>query len=161
MTAFAVTGASGQLSQLVVADLLDRGVAPADLVAVVRDATKARSLAEGGVQVGVAAYDQPDTLRAAFAGVDRLLLARRAVRHVPRGCRSTESAGRPSAAVPRRVAGGLPGRAARRRARRGHRRLRDSAGGRHGELDGDPADLERLLGRPATDLRTAVTRLVG
>ena len=30
-----------------------------------------------------------------------------------------------------------------------------------GELDVDPADLERLLGRPATDLRTAVRALVG
>ena len=38
MTILALTGATGQL---VVADLLARGVAPADLVAVVRDATKA------------------------------------------------------------------------------------------------------------------------
>ncbi len=41
MTILALTGATGQLGQLVVADLLARGVAPADLVAVVRDATKA------------------------------------------------------------------------------------------------------------------------
>jgi NAD(P)H dehydrogenase (quinone) len=30
-----------------------------------------------------------------------------------------------------------------------------------GELDVEPTDLERLLGRPATDLRTALTALVG
>jgi NAD(P)H dehydrogenase (quinone) len=30
-----------------------------------------------------------------------------------------------------------------------------------GELDVAPTDLEALLGRPATDLRTALTELVG
>ena len=74
MTTYAVTGATGQLGRLVVADLLDRGVAPSDLVAVVRDAAKAQPLAEAGVQVRVADYDQPDALRTALAGVDRLQL---------------------------------------------------------------------------------------
>lgn len=74
MTTYALTGATGQLGTLVVTELLSRGVAPSDLVAVVRDAAKAQPLAEAGVQVRVADYDQPDALRTALAGVDRLLL---------------------------------------------------------------------------------------
>lgn len=87
MTTYALTGATGQLGQLVVPELLSRGVAPSDLVAVVRDAARASSLADTGVQVRVADYDQPETLRAALAGVDRLLLisspavGRRAAQH--------------------------------------------------------------------------------
>jgi NAD(P)H dehydrogenase (quinone) len=74
MTTIAVTGATGQLGRIVVSSLLDRGVDPAQLVAVVRDPAKATDLAERGVQVRVADYTDPDALRAAFAGVDRLLL---------------------------------------------------------------------------------------
>lgn len=87
MTILALTGATGQLGQLVVADLLARGVAPADLVAVVRDATKAQPLADAGVQVRIADYEDPTALEAALAGVDRLLLisgsavGRRATQH--------------------------------------------------------------------------------
>lgn len=74
MTTIAVTGATGQLGRLVVSSLLDRGVDPARVVAVVRDPAKAADLAERGVEVRVADYTEPDALRAAFAGVDRLLL---------------------------------------------------------------------------------------
>ena len=74
MTTYALTGATGQLGQLVVSELLARGVAPSELVAVVRDATKAQPLADAGVQVRVADYDQTDALRTALADVDRLLL---------------------------------------------------------------------------------------
>ena len=74
MTTYALTGATGQLGTLVVAQLLDRGVTPSDLVAVVRDAAKATSLSDAGVQVRIADYDQRDALRTALTGVDRLLL---------------------------------------------------------------------------------------
>ena len=74
MTTYALTGATGQLGQLAVAELLGRGTAPGEIVAVVRDAAKAQALAGAGVQVRVADYDQPDALRTALAGVDRLLL---------------------------------------------------------------------------------------
>ncbi|MGW0019414.1 SDR family oxidoreductase [Rhodococcus sp. NPDC003382] len=70
----AVTGATGNLGCLTIAALLERGVAAADIVAVVRDAAKAAELAEKGVQVRVADYDDADALRVAFAGVDKLLL---------------------------------------------------------------------------------------
>lgn len=74
MTTIAVTGATGHLGRLVVSSLLDRGVDPARIVAVVRDAAKAADLADRGVGIRVADYTDPDALRAAFVGVDRLLL---------------------------------------------------------------------------------------
>ena len=69
-----VTGASGHLGRLVVDDLLARGVPAGDIVAVVRDPAKVADLAERGVQVRQADYDRPETLPAALAGTDRLLL---------------------------------------------------------------------------------------
>ncbi len=69
-----VTGASGHLGRLVVDDLLTRGVPAGDIVAVVRDPAKVADLAERGVQVRQADYDRPETLPAALAGTDRLLL---------------------------------------------------------------------------------------
>lgn len=74
MTVYAVTGATGRLGRLVVEDLLSRGVPAADLVAVVRTPAKAADLAERGVQVREGDYSRPETLPAALAGVQRLLL---------------------------------------------------------------------------------------
>ena len=73
MPTYAVTGATGQFGRLAVLALLDRGVPAEDVVAVVRNATKAQPLAGRGVQVRVADYDDAEALRAALAGVDRLL----------------------------------------------------------------------------------------
>ncbi|WP_072805963.1 SDR family oxidoreductase [Rhodococcoides yunnanense] len=70
----AVTGATGHLGALVVDGLLARGVAANDVVAIVRDAEKARSLADRGVQVRVANYTDTAALTTALAGVDKLLL---------------------------------------------------------------------------------------
>lgn len=68
-----VTGATGALGRLVVADLLTR--VPADrIVAVVRDAAKAADLAEQGVELRVADYDDPASLTRAFRKGDRVLL---------------------------------------------------------------------------------------
>lgn len=69
----AVTGATGALGSLVIDSLLARHEAR-DLVAVVRDPAKAQSLADRGVEVRVASYDEPARLRAALEGVDTLLL---------------------------------------------------------------------------------------
>ncbi|MFI9489347.1 NAD(P)H-binding protein [Promicromonospora sp. NPDC052451] len=74
MTTYAVTGATGHLGHLVVAELLSRGVPAADVVAVVRTPDKAADLAARGVQVREGDYDRPETLPAALAGVQRLLL---------------------------------------------------------------------------------------
>ncbi|WP_067668113.1 SDR family oxidoreductase [Nocardia miyunensis] len=68
----AVTGASGQLGRLVVEALLRRNAGP--VVAIVRDPSKVADLAERGVQVRQASYDDAEALDRALAGVDRLLL---------------------------------------------------------------------------------------
>ncbi|WP_063002749.1 SDR family oxidoreductase [Nocardia mikamii] len=68
----AVTGASGQLGRLVVEALLNRNAGP--VVAVVRDPAKVADLAERGVQVRQAAYDDPEALDRALVDVDRVLL---------------------------------------------------------------------------------------
>lgn len=68
-----VTGASGQLGRLVIASLLD-SVPAGEIVAAVRDPAKVQDLAARGVQVRQADYDRPDTLAAAFAGADKVLL---------------------------------------------------------------------------------------
>ncbi len=68
-----VTGASGQLGRLVIEELL--GDVPADqVVALVRDPAKVSDLAARGVQVRAADYNRPETLDAALAGLDKLLL---------------------------------------------------------------------------------------
>jgi NAD(P)H dehydrogenase (quinone) len=68
-----VTGASGHLGRLAVADLLDRGVPAEQLVAVVRTPEKAADLAAKGVQVRIGDYDDPATLGPALAGTRKLL----------------------------------------------------------------------------------------
>jgi len=70
----AVTGATGQLGRLVIDQLIARGVPAARIVAAVRSPSKAADLAARGVAVREADYSRPDTLQAAFAGVDRVLL---------------------------------------------------------------------------------------
>ncbi|WP_431960888.1 SDR family oxidoreductase [Actinacidiphila sp. bgisy160] len=68
-----VTGATGQLGRLVVDRLLADG--PAERVAaVVRDADKAADLASRGVELRVADYDAPATLKGAFRAGDVVLL---------------------------------------------------------------------------------------
>jgi len=69
----AITGAGGQLGRLVVKHLLEK-VPAHEIVATVRDLEKADDLRRLGVQLRLADYDRPDTLRAAFAGVEKLLL---------------------------------------------------------------------------------------
>jgi NAD(P)H dehydrogenase (quinone) len=70
---YAVTAATGQLGRLVVDELLK--TVPANrIVAAARDPAKAADIAAKGVAVREADYDRPDTLRAAFEGVRRVLL---------------------------------------------------------------------------------------
>lgn len=69
----AVTGASGQLGRLALAEL--RRLAPAaSLVGLLRDPAKAQDLAATGVELRAADYNDPASLKAALASVDRLLL---------------------------------------------------------------------------------------
>ncbi|GIF78472.1 NAD(P)H-binding protein [Asanoa siamensis] len=69
-----VTGATGQLGRLVIADLLARGVPAEGITAIVRDAGKGADLAALGVRPHVADYDRPETFDGAFAAGDRVLL---------------------------------------------------------------------------------------
>ena len=69
----AVTGATGQLGKLVIEQLLENLPAK-QIVAMVRDPQKARAFAAKGVQVRQADYAQPDSLAAAFDGVEKVLL---------------------------------------------------------------------------------------
>lgn len=74
MPVYAVTGASGLLGRLAVQQLLARGVLPSGMVAVVRSRATVADFVARGVQVREADYSEPHTMRAALAGVNRLLL---------------------------------------------------------------------------------------
>ena len=74
MPVYAVTGASGHVGRYAVQQLVARGVPASDIVAVVRIRSKAAGLAAVGVQVRQADYLRPETLGAALASVDRVLL---------------------------------------------------------------------------------------
>ncbi len=69
----AVTGATGHLGRLVVAQLLEKRPAT-EIIAAVRSPERARDLGAAGVQVRQADFDHPETLDAAFRGVEKLVL---------------------------------------------------------------------------------------
>ncbi|WP_313480775.1 SDR family oxidoreductase [Atlantibacter hermannii] len=69
----AVTGATGQLGQLVINELLATHNAQ-DIVAIVRNPAKAQALAQKGVQVREADYGNSAALAQALQGVEKLLL---------------------------------------------------------------------------------------
>ncbi|MGB8601845.1 MAG: SDR family oxidoreductase [Rhizomicrobium sp.] len=66
----AVTGATGQLGQLVITELKKR-VPAHDIIALVRNPAKAAAL---GVAAREADYNRPETLQSALPGADKLLL---------------------------------------------------------------------------------------
>lgn len=69
-----VIGATGQLGRKVIGELLKQGAVPTDLIASIRSPDKARDLAEQGVDVRRADYDDPPSLHEAFQGTDLLLI---------------------------------------------------------------------------------------
>jgi NAD(P)H dehydrogenase (quinone) len=69
-----VTGATGHLGRLAVEALVERGVPAADVVATGRRTETLADLADRGVVVRAADYDDEASLEQAFAGADRLLL---------------------------------------------------------------------------------------
>jgi NAD(P)H dehydrogenase (quinone) len=68
-----VTGAAGHLGRLVAEQLLER-VEPEDLVLVTRTPDALREFRARGVEVRHGDFDEPDSLRDAFAGGSRMLL---------------------------------------------------------------------------------------
>lgn len=69
----AITGATGQLGELVIQNLLTSTEAK-NIVALVRNVEKAQSLKQRGVELRLFNYDQPETLIPALEGIDKLLL---------------------------------------------------------------------------------------
>jgi NAD(P)H dehydrogenase (quinone) len=69
-----VTGTSGHLGRLVVESLLERGVPASGIVATARRPEAVADLADRGVVVRPADYDDPASLDAALAGADTVLL---------------------------------------------------------------------------------------
>src|SRR3954468_21194238 len=69
----AITGAAGHLGRLTAQLVLDR-VPPGEVVLVTRRPEAIADLAEAGAAVRRGDFDEPESLGAAFAGVDRLLL---------------------------------------------------------------------------------------
>ncbi|MCS2149396.1 SDR family oxidoreductase [Scandinavium manionii] len=82
----AITGATGQLGQLVIDNLL-KTVPANQLVAIVRNPAKAQALSDKGIVVRQGDYTDEAGLKSAFQGVDKLLLisgsevGQRAVQH--------------------------------------------------------------------------------
>lgn len=70
----AVTGASGQLGQLVIENLINKGVRPSHIVAIARNPSKLEALTKKGIQVREGDYTKPETFKKALEGVEKLLL---------------------------------------------------------------------------------------
>ena len=68
-----ITGATGSFGRLAIEALLRRGLPAGQLVAAGRNVMKLADLQERGVTVVRGDYDDPPSLRKAFAGADRLL----------------------------------------------------------------------------------------
>ena len=66
-----VTGPTGNVGSILIPILTNLG---ADVRALVRDESKAQGLKDAGVEVVVGDLDKPDTLNAAFRGVDKVFL---------------------------------------------------------------------------------------
>jgi NAD(P)H dehydrogenase (quinone) len=71
---FVITGATGHLGRLVVGSLLELGVPAGEIVATGRATPAIKDLADRGVQVRAVDFDDPATLRGAFAAGDVALL---------------------------------------------------------------------------------------
>jgi NAD(P)H dehydrogenase (quinone) len=69
-----ISGASGQLGELVVQELLARGVAPSNLILVSRTPAKLAEFRKLGADVRFGDVDQPESLPAAYAGGTRMLM---------------------------------------------------------------------------------------
>ncbi|KJF73966.1 SDR family oxidoreductase [Agrobacterium arsenijevicii] len=75
MSKILVTGAAGQLGQAVIRHLLETYRVPVgDIVAASRDVSRLSALAEKGVEVRRADFDDPASLDTAFSGVTTLLV---------------------------------------------------------------------------------------
>ncbi len=72
--AIVITGATGQLGTLVIDSLLERGAAPADIVAGGRNVERLEQLASKGVRTAVIDYARPETAADAISAGDTVVL---------------------------------------------------------------------------------------
>nr|WP_199082512.1 SDR family oxidoreductase [Pedobacter sp. ASV19] len=69
-----VTGATGQFGSKTINHLINKGVRPSEISALVRNAATAQNLRSRGVEIKVGDYKDYDSLVKAFQGVEKLLL---------------------------------------------------------------------------------------
>jgi NAD(P)H dehydrogenase (quinone) len=69
-----ITGATGHYGKETIDFLLQKGISPKNIAALVRDEAKAEDLKSKGIAIKVGDYDNYTSLLAAFAGVEKLLL---------------------------------------------------------------------------------------
>lgn len=69
-----ITGATGNLGKATINSLLDKGIPPNHITALVRDEKKSAELKSKGLQIKLGDYEDDDSLKSAFQGVDKLLL---------------------------------------------------------------------------------------
>jgi NAD(P)H dehydrogenase (quinone) len=69
-----VTGATGFYGKSTIDFLLQKGINPSDIVALVRDEAKAQDLSAKGIALKIGNYDDYGSLVEAFKGIDKLLL---------------------------------------------------------------------------------------
>ncbi len=69
-----VTGATGNLGKATINSLLNRGVSPNHISALVRDETKSAELKSRGIQIKIGDYQDFESLKSAFQNVEKLLL---------------------------------------------------------------------------------------
>ncbi|WP_278035741.1 NmrA family NAD(P)-binding protein [Flavobacterium nitratireducens] len=73
-TSILVTGATGNFGKATIDFLLNKGIAPANISALVRNESKAVDLAAKGIQLRIGDYDNYESLVAAFQGIEKLVL---------------------------------------------------------------------------------------
>jgi NAD(P)H dehydrogenase (quinone) len=69
-----VTGATGNLGKATINALLNKGTDPTNMAALIRDEKKGTEYTSKGIQVKLGDYEDSESLKIAFKGVDRLLL---------------------------------------------------------------------------------------
>ncbi|WP_348797368.1 SDR family oxidoreductase [Flavobacterium adhaerens] len=73
-TTILITGATGHFGKSTINFLLHKGVNPDTIFALVRDETKALDLKEKGIHLKIGDYNNYESLKVAFKGIDKLLL---------------------------------------------------------------------------------------
>ncbi|MFM6929009.1 MAG: SDR family oxidoreductase [Bdellovibrio sp.] len=70
----AVTGATGHLGQLVIAELIAKGTNPKEIIAIIRNRAKAQNLISKGIEIREADYKSEEALEKALTGVNQLVM---------------------------------------------------------------------------------------